>query len=296
MQPCKRVEADTVDQEWIRMCAVGVMKGLASAQLMCYADVAASSSQGPLPGLLLRWSAVLFSAAIARLVAAAVASLVRSVVVIAKFWLNVGFCSVGFGAGATVFAQPWNWCSGIALAHCCCYPDLDKSAVATVLPACCCYNWYCGLILVLIAAVPFAACCFYVHPVGLLSFGLYLRFVSVRAGGVSIYNVVSRSLVDEKSLRDEKTEDYKEVIETLQARIGRLEKESSCGCKKLHNQSEMLLSCDAKLDSQIAQCLDSNGNQKPEEVLRIFMMKEFVGGHIFDDLLIPGVPHRKNQK
>ncbi|KAL6975975.1 hypothetical protein U1Q18_024770 [Sarracenia purpurea var. burkii] len=111
------------------------------------------------------------------------------------------------------------------------------------------------------------------------------RMPTLQSCGISIYNVVLQSLCDEKSLRDEKTEHYKEVIETLQAMIGRLEKESSCGCKILHNQAEMLLSCDAKLDSQIAQCLDSNGNQKSEEVLRIFMMKEFVGGHIFDDLL-----------
>ncbi|KAL7218186.1 hypothetical protein ACSBR2_011458 [Camellia fascicularis] len=109
-------------------------------------------------------------------------------------------------------------------------------------------------------------------------------------GGVSIYNIVTRSL------RDEKTEDYKEAMKTLQARIDTLESESN-HYRKLLEEAQMLR-CDIQLESQNAPCLNSNTiiNQKPEDVIRMFMVKEFVGRHVLGYLIVPRVGHGKNQK
>ncbi|XP_028114374.1 uncharacterized protein LOC114312336, partial [Camellia sinensis] len=109
-------------------------------------------------------------------------------------------------------------------------------------------------------------------------------------GGVSIYNIVARSL------RDEKTEDYKETIKTLQVRIVRLESESN-HYRKLLEEAQMLR-YDIQLESQNAPRLNSNTNvnQKPEDVIRMFMIKKFVGRHVLGHLIVPEVGHEKNQK
>ncbi|KAL7218184.1 hypothetical protein ACSBR2_011456 [Camellia fascicularis] len=78
-------------------------------------------------------------------------------------------------------------------------------------------------------------------------------------GVVSIYNIVTQLL------RDEKIEDYKEAMKTLQARIGRLENESN-HYRKLLKEAQMLR-CDNSIESQNAPCLNSNTNvnQKPDK-------------------------------
>ncbi|KAI8011473.1 hypothetical protein LOK49_LG06G00674 [Camellia lanceoleosa] len=85
-------------------------------------------------------------------------------------------------------------------------------------------------------------------------------------------------------------------MKTLQARIVRLESESN-HYRKLLEEAQMLR-CDIQLESQNALCLNSNTNvnQKPEDVIRMFMMKEFVGRHVLGHLIVPGVGHGKNQK
>ncbi|KAK9269446.1 hypothetical protein L1049_001220 [Liquidambar formosana] len=108
-------------------------------------------------------------------------------------------------------------------------------------------------------------------------------------GGGFIDYVVSRSFRDYS-----KSDDHKEEIKALQATVGRLEKEVS-GCKKLIEQAE-IVKCDVELESRNALHLDSNVNRKPEDAIRIFMMKEFMGTHLLDDLIVPGVETRKNPR
>ncbi|XP_052208628.1 uncharacterized protein LOC127812274 isoform X1 [Diospyros lotus] len=111
-------------------------------------------------------------------------------------------------------------------------------------------------------------------------------------GGTPIVNILSRSLQDEKK---KKTEDNKQAIEALQARITKLEKESG---GKLPDGVETVSRGHGKEDSRAGQY--SNANQKPEDAIRIFMMKEFSGRHItgkiFDDLFVPGVGRQRNEK
>ncbi|KAH7844109.1 hypothetical protein Vadar_024470 [Vaccinium darrowii] len=113
-------------------------------------------------------------------------------------------------------------------------------------------------------------------------------------GGVPIWNIVS------PSLRDAKNEDYKEVVKNLQARIDILERESS-GSKnipddvKLEREASVfkMNQADVKFESRVVPGSNSNTNLKPDDVIRIFMMKEVYGGNMFDDLGAPGIRHGK---
>ncbi|KAL7249502.1 hypothetical protein ACSBR1_011657 [Camellia fascicularis] len=102
-------------------------------------------------------------------------------------------------------------------------------------------------------------------------------------GVVSIYNIVTQSL------RDEKIEDYKEAMKTLQARISRLENESN-HYRKLLEESQMLR-CDNSIESQNAPCLNSNTNvnQKPDKnrVQNLFRSSELVSSVSCPDAPLP---------
>ncbi|GFZ12560.1 hypothetical protein Acr_23g0009450 [Actinidia rufa] len=102
-------------------------------------------------------------------------------------------------------------------------------------------------------------------------------------GGAPVYNIALQSL------RDEKPEDYKELLKHTQARLDKLERE-------LANNQAKTLSPDVKVDPQTAPRLELNASLKPEDVIRIFMMKEFGGRYMFDDLVVPVVGRGKNHK
>ncbi|XP_057474963.1 uncharacterized protein LOC130763040 isoform X2 [Actinidia eriantha] len=102
-------------------------------------------------------------------------------------------------------------------------------------------------------------------------------------GGAPVYKIALQSL------RDEKPEDYKELLKHTQARLDKLERE-------LANNQAKTLSPDVKVDPQTAPRLELNASLKPEDVIRIFMMKEFGGRYMFDDLVVPVVGRGKNHK
>ena len=94
-----------------------------------------------------------------------------------------------------------------------------------------------------------------------------------------------------KSLPDQKKEELTKKVNTLQARITMLEKQAA-GSGKSNNGKEIPNSDKPNFDT--ASCLDTTINfQKPEDVIRIFMMKEFVGREIneqiVENLMVPGV-------
>ncbi|KAA8523839.1 hypothetical protein F0562_010262 [Nyssa sinensis] len=87
-------------------------------------------------------------------------------------------------------------------------------------------------------------------------------------GGDAIHKIVSRTVRDEMA---------------FQAKMGTPEKESS-GFGKTFEQAE-IRKCNVELGSGNA-VLDSNANKKPEDLIRIFMMKEYIGNQILCDLII----------
>lgn len=117
-------------------------------------------------------------------------------------------------------------------------------------------------------------------------------------GGVPMWNIVSRSL------RDAKTEDYnKELgkkLQDLEDRIDRLERESS-GSKNISDDVKLereasvfkMNQADVKFETRVVPCSNSNKNSKPDDVIRVFMMKEVYGRNMFDYLVAPGVRHGK---
>lgn len=107
------------------------------------------------------------------------------------------------------------------------------------------------------------------------------------SGGALVERIVSKSFRDYSEPKD-----YKGKIKSLEATVGKLEKEIS-DIRKLHEQAEICKRA-VDLESRNARPLGSYVNKKPEEVIRIFMAKEFMGTHFLDDLIVPGVGYRKN--
>lgn len=99
-----------------------------------------------------------------------------------------------------------------------------------------------------------------------------------------------------------KTEDYKDEVQTLQAKVDRLERKLSGGENvqddvKFERESSVGKNyhADLKFESRVVPCLNSNAHLEPDDVLRIFMMKEFNHGRLMlDYLLVPGV--KKSRK
>ncbi|CAL9017329.1 unnamed protein product [Prunus brigantina] len=95
-----------------------------------------------------------------------------------------------------------------------------------------------------------------------------------------------------KSIRDVKESNKQEVdVKALQADLHGLQKEFS-EYKKLHEQV-LIDKPSADLKSPNTVNIHSAVNQKPEDVIRVFMMKEFMGRQFFDDLMVPPVAPRK---
>ncbi|KAL9226582.1 hypothetical protein vseg_002379 [Gypsophila vaccaria] len=102
-------------------------------------------------------------------------------------------------------------------------------------------------------------------------------------GGGPLIDIVSRSC------HEGKTNSRKErLIKELEAKVARLEKELSSSTK-LSEHSEIFTPptvVPSKSQDELAQFCEGV-NQIPETVLRNFMMHQFVGTTLFDNLVIP---------
>ncbi|KAM3355852.1 hypothetical protein P3S68_022566 [Capsicum galapagoense] len=78
--------------------------------------------------------------------------------------------------------------------------------------------------------------------------------------------------------------------------IGNLSKDTitATGPPGVLDGAEMLENRELKLGSENRIQVDSFAHQTPEDVLRVFMMKEFMGTRYLDDLLVPD--HRQQKK
>lgn len=111
------------------------------------------------------------------------------------------------------------------------------------------------------------------------------------AGGGPVYNIISRSLQDAKKLEGHKKEidDHKKEIKELRAIVERLEKEISSNKKPDAQREGVMLMPQFENAGTSSSAL----HQSPEDVLRVFMMENFVGSHILDDLVVPGLKKSK---
>ncbi|XP_058211015.1 uncharacterized protein LOC131323316 isoform X1 [Rhododendron vialii] len=116
-----------------------------------------------------------------------------------------------------------------------------------------------------------------------------------------VYNIASRSLCDVKAEDYKelkmKTDHYKDEVQKLQDLVNRLERKLSGGENvqddvKFKRESSVGKNyhADLKFESRVVPCLNSNAHLEPEDVIRIFTMKEFISGRfMFDNLVVPGV-------
>ncbi|KAL2494102.1 Uncharacterized protein Fot_37859 [Forsythia ovata] len=93
-------------------------------------------------------------------------------------------------------------------------------------------------------------------------------------GGVAVSNIVS------KTIKEVKHETLNDIPKLLEERVSTPGKQFT-GARKLVDRAEMQLGSLDRVN------VDSIDNQKPEDVIRIFMMKEFFGTRFFDDLMVP---------
>ncbi|NP_001309121.1 uncharacterized protein LOC101245434 [Solanum lycopersicum] len=71
---------------------------------------------------------------------------------------------------------------------------------------------------------------------------------------------------------------------------------TSTGPLGLLNGAEMLENRELQLSSENKAQVDSFAHQTPEDVLRVFMMKEFVGSRYLDNLLVLDHPHNRRKR
>lgn len=111
---------------------------------------------------------------------------------------------------------------------------------------------------------------------------------TVFAGGTLINETVWRSFGGEK-----KFDSYGVVeMKALQARVAKLEEEAI----KKKSEGDLDQRAEKHHDQPCAD-LKSNAYKKPEDVIRVFMMKEFMGRQFLDDLMVLEVRGtRKNPK
>jgi hypothetical protein len=104
---------------------------------------------------------------------------------------------------------------------------------------------------------------------------------AVFAGGTLVYKTVSRSFGGEK-----KFESHGVDMKALQARVAKLEEEAI----KRYSEGEL------ERAEKHKPCADLKSNayyKKPEDVISVFMMKEFMGKQFLDDLMYPEVGRSK---
>ncbi|KAL2496075.1 uncharacterized protein Fot_39832 [Forsythia ovata] len=93
-------------------------------------------------------------------------------------------------------------------------------------------------------------------------------------GGVAVSNIVSKTI---KEVKHETLNDIPKLLEESESTPGK----HFTGARKLVDRAEMQLGSLDRVN------VDSIDNQKPEDVIRIFMMKEFSGTRFSDDLMVP---------
>ncbi|KNA23047.1 hypothetical protein SOVF_028290 [Spinacia oleracea] len=107
-------------------------------------------------------------------------------------------------------------------------------------------------------------------------------------GGGPVIDIFSRSV------QDKKADSHKGRIEELETRVASLEKELSS--KRIAQQLKIQRVI-TESESQDESNFNANMNEKPEDVLKIFMMQQYVGKNLFDNLIIPtGVGSEKKEK
>uniref|UniRef100_A0A7N2N8V3 Uncharacterized protein n=1 Tax=Quercus lobata TaxID=97700 RepID=A0A7N2N8V3_QUELO len=111
-----------------------------------------------------------------------------------------------------------------------------------------------------------------------------------KIGGWSFYKIVLQSLRNEIKSGGNEVE-----TKALQAKISKMEEEIK-ECKKLIGRAEIHKPfVDFKPEN--ISSFKSNVDIKPEDVIRVFMMKESIGRQFLDDLIVPTVIiTRKNSK
>ncbi|XP_059274701.1 uncharacterized protein LOC132029458 isoform X2 [Lycium ferocissimum] len=108
-------------------------------------------------------------------------------------------------------------------------------------------------------------------------------------GGRAVSKIYSETIreMEIESKKNQDTSCIKDII-------GNSRKDTTnAGPPGLVDGPEMLESKELKLGSQNRVQVDSFTQQTPEDVLRVFMMKEFMGTHFLDSLLVPNHGQRK---
>ncbi|KAJ8428295.1 hypothetical protein Cgig2_027427 [Carnegiea gigantea] len=106
-------------------------------------------------------------------------------------------------------------------------------------------------------------------------------------GGGPVIDVVRQSL------RDEKVDSQKGSIQELEARVAKLEKELNA----LKTVGQVRIPS-SSMPSKAGNNPDfnTNLNERPEDLLQIFMVKEFIRRRLLDDLIVPGTGSRRKEK
>ena len=92
--------------------------------------------------------------------------------------------------------------------------------------------------------------------------------------------IVSWSLHDGKKIEGNEGE-----IKALQAKIGKME-EDIMECKKVIERAEIIHKPFVDFKSQDTSYFESNVDKKPEDVIRVFMMKESISRQFLDGLIV----------
>ncbi|KAL2495917.1 uncharacterized protein Fot_39674 [Forsythia ovata] len=101
-----------------------------------------------------------------------------------------------------------------------------------------------------------------------------LRSVVPKISGVAVSNIVSKTI---KEVKHETLNDIPKLLEESESTPGK----HFTGSRKLVDRAEMQLGSLDRVN------VDSIDNQKPEDAIKIFMMKEFSGTRFCDDLMVP---------
>ncbi|XP_057524364.1 uncharacterized protein LOC130804065 [Amaranthus tricolor] len=103
-------------------------------------------------------------------------------------------------------------------------------------------------------------------------------YVARSYGGGPIIDIITRSVQENKS------DSQKERLKELEHKVAKLEKELiSRNMAEQSKVSMMTVASKSQNDSNF----NANINEKPEDLLKLFMMEQFVGIKLFNNLIIP---------
>ncbi|KAL9444187.1 hypothetical protein AB3S75_017380 [Citrus x aurantiifolia] len=115
---------------------------------------------------------------------------------------------------------------------------------------------------------------------------VHLGFFNLtNCGGSAVFNIVDRSLPSDKK----KLQKNKDLLE-LNDKVERLEKELR-DYKKLLDKTEI-----QKPTVELKSKNTPDLHQKPEDVIRAFMMTEFMGNRFLDGLIVPEIRSRNHRQ